>query len=67
MATALMRAQIGIVIIKGTSWGVYCDKSEQAKIAGRVRREQRDRGPSEAEIRGLFSEWGGITTALVAR
>ena len=58
MATALMRAQIGIAIIKGTSWGLYCDKSDQAKVAGRIRREQQDRGPSEAEIRGLFSDGG---------
>jgi hypothetical protein len=50
-----MRAQIGIAIIKGSSWGMFADRSEQAKEARRIREGERDIGPGEVEIRKLFS------------
>jgi hypothetical protein len=55
LAKTLMRAQIGIAIIKGSSWGMFADRSEQAKEARRIREGERDIGPGEVEIRELFS------------
>ena len=44
-----------IIIIKGSSWCMFADRSEQAKEARRIREGERDIGPGEVEIRELFS------------
>ena len=63
LAKAIMRAKIGAAIIKGSSWGMYCDKSELAKEAQWMRNVERDVGPKEMEIREMFGNGGASQIA----